>query len=298
RLMLPKASARASVCPGHGMASVMRRWGRRRAAAAGLALLAALLQAHCFTGLQCKSRGSLACRSATADELEALKVVDLKEMCREKGLAVSGTKAQLISRILEEEDEAEEAEEEEEEEAVAAAPAPPPPPSRKRSPSGYVEETDISGPKGRPVISGDTVYLLARTGKYLEYPEHREDPRARAAIKSTRQALAIQKNGGGAIQSGDTIALKCHLGVYLDFKGTAVRARQSQAGEWQEIRITSEAGGPIRTGDVVFLRGHEGNVLDVEKEDVKCRWPGPWGLLLPARRGQVAALGDREVSEL
>lgn len=24
--------------------------------------------------------------------------------------------------------------------------------------------------------AGDTVYLLARTGKYLEYPEHREEP--------------------------------------------------------------------------------------------------------------------------
>jgi len=228
---------------------------------------------------------------ATADELEAMKLTELKDLCRSKSLPVSGKKAELIERILgaedsagqEEEEEEEEEEDDEEEvekeEAAVTRAAPSPPPARRSAPSGYIHETEISGPKGKPVISGDTIYFLARTGKYLEYPEHREDPRARAVIKGPRQALLIHKNGGGAIQSGDTVTLQCHLGVYLDFVGTAVRARYAQAQEWQQIRITNEQGsGPIRTGDIVFLRGHQDNVLDVEKEDVKCRWPdeGKW----------------------
>ena len=238
-------------------------------------------------------------RAAAKGELEALKLVELKEICKSNSLPVSGTKAQLVDRILEatvdtdkladedeEEDDEEEEEEEEEEEQEkkpAKAPASSPKPGRRTTPSGYIEETEISGPKGKPIIAGDTIYLLARTGKYLEYPEHREDPRARAVIKGRRQALEIQKRGGGAIQSGDTISLKCHLGVYLDFQGTAVRARQRDIGDWQQIRITNEDHeGSIRTGDVVFLRGHQDNVLDVEKENVKCRWPdeGKWQRLV------------------
>eukprot|EP00439_Symbiodinium_sp_Y106_P083340 s1218_g23.t1 len=230
-------------------------------------------------------RSHLALR-ATAGELDAMKLAELKEICRSQSLPVSGRKADLIARILAEEsgvaeeDERGEEEEEEEEEDIETASEPPSTPKRRSSaPSGYIESTDISGPPGKPIISGDTIYFLARTGKYLEYPEHREDPRARAEIKGPRQALVIQKSGGGAIQSGDTVTLKCHLGVYLDFVGTAVRARYTEVGDWQKIRITSEAGsGPIRTGDIVFLRGHQDNVLDVEKENVKCRWPdeGRW----------------------
>jgi len=227
-------------------------------------------------------------RRATKGELEAMKLTDLKEICRSNSLPVSGTKAQLVERILAEEDsnlEDDEEEDEDEPEKVTAkaAPAPARPKPGSTTPSGYIEETEISGPKGKPIIAGDTIYLLARTGKYLEYPEHREDPRARAVIKGTRQALEIQKKGGGAIQSGDTISLRCHLGVYLDFQGTAVRARKSEAGEWQQIRITNEDHeGSIRTGDVIFLRGHQDNVLDVEKENVKCRWPdeGKWQRLV------------------
>lgn len=230
-----------------------------------------------------RPRSHIALR-ATAGELDAMKLTELKEICRSKSLPVSGKKAELIARILAEEsgvasEEEERGEEEEEEDIETASESPATLKPRRSAPSGYIESTDISGPPGKPIISGDTIYFLARTGKYLEYPEHREDPRARAEIKGPRQALVIQKSGGGAIQSGDTVTLKCHLGVYLDFVGTAVRARYTEVGDWQKIRITSEGGsGPIRTGDIVFLRGHQDNVLDVEKENVKCRWPdeGRW----------------------
>ncbi|CAE7593711.1 unnamed protein product [Symbiodinium natans] len=237
---------------------------------------------------------SSAAMAATEGELNALKLVELKDICRSKSLPVSGNKADLVARILEEdsgqdadeEEQAEEAaeeedeeEEEEEEEVETAAKSSTPVKARRSAPSDYIESTEISGPPGKPIISGDTIYFLARTGKYLEYPEHREDPRARAEIKGPRQALIIQKSAGGAIQSGDTVTLRCHLGVYLDFVGTAVRGRYTEVGDWQRIRITNEKGeGPIRTGDIVFLRGHQDNVLDVEKENVKCRWPdeGKW----------------------
>ncbi|CAE8633702.1 unnamed protein product, partial [Polarella glacialis] len=125
----------------------------------------------------------------------------------------------------------------------------------------------------------DTVYFLTRTGKYIDVEEHRDDLRARGTEKGRREAMMVEKDGGGAISAGDEVYLRTHAGAYVDFIGSAVRARFTERGGWQRIRITKEGGtGPIRTGETVFLKGHQDNALDVEGEDVKCRWPdeGKW----------------------
>eukprot|EP00930_Biecheleria_cincta_P008367 TRINITY_DN109796_c0_g1_i1.p1 TRINITY_DN109796_c0_g1~~TRINITY_DN109796_c0_g1_i1.p1 ORF type:complete len:273 (+),score=53.50 TRINITY_DN109796_c0_g1_i1:24-842(+) len=209
--------------------------------------------------------GSVA-RAASPDELQALKVDDLKQRLRAQGLKVSGKKEELISRLLE-------AARDDTESVDEAASEPQPDPKSSVKSATEVSAKPAKG-KSIPVISGDIVFFFTRKGTYIDVEEHRDDLRARGREKGKREAFLLKKANGGAVSSGDIITLKCHLGVYVDFLGSAVRARFPEAGEWQQIKITKEGGsGPIRTGDVVFLHGHQGNVLDVEKEDVKCRWP-------------------------
>lgn len=82
-----------------------------------------------------------------------LKLTELKELCKSLNVPVSGTKAQLVERILEVDTEEEDSSEDLK---AAEKPAEKPGPTSKRrtKPSGYIEETEISGPKGKPIISG------------------------------------------------------------------------------------------------------------------------------------------------
>jgi len=257
--------------------------------------LAGKANACTLTLRACMSRYRLVMR-ATSSELQGLTVTKLKELLKARDLPVSGKKDLLVQRLLE-------ADDDDEESMPAPAPAPKakstagqsgaksaskaaPQPAKDEKVVGKSSPVAKKVTASTPVLSGDTVFFLTRTGKYIDVEQHRDDLRARGVEKGQREAFILKKDGGGTtINSGDVINLQCWMGQWLDFMGNLVRARhkdRNTAGQSGKIRIKNQAGsGPIRTGDVVFLHGHQGKVLDVEKEDVKCRWPdeGDWQVL-------------------
>jgi len=263
---------------------------------------------------QDRLRGVIAVAAApkkisTPGDLHSCTVDQLKAMLRERGLPVSGRKADLITRlqtadkdddqpkaeqeekdnepeVVEEEvDEEEEAQQQMEEvvptQSKKLAATTPPTTKAKAAPtSPAVSKSFVV----RPIKNGDTVYLKAWTGKYFDVSEHHADVKARGIERGVKEAMIIEKTSGDEIRAGDTIFLKSKKrDEHIDLLGSAVRVRYNDHGQWQQLRITRQAGeGVVQSGDTVFLRGHQEMIIDVQDIDVKARWPdeGDWQQLV------------------
>lgn len=151
-----------------------------------------------------------------------------------------------------------------------------------------------------PIEAGDTIYIKVQTGRYigeLDGTSRKEWVKARGTKKDAAHALTIEKAGGGAIESGDTIKIVMPLEVtngtkvHMDIVGSAVRARHyDPRGEWQKMTIVKQEGGPILDGDKIFIRSvfmngrdyMDANPLEkIADGEVKCRWPdeGEWQVM-------------------
>ncbi|CAK0798478.1 unnamed protein product, partial [Prorocentrum cordatum] len=88
------------------------------------------------------------------------------------------------------------------------------------------------------------------------------------------QRLTIEKEGGGPIQSDDTVFLKANTQAYLDVAGSVVSARWTNTRDSQEFVIQGGGeDGAIRSGDRVYLVAHTGNCLEAKDMDVFAKSP-------------------------
>ena len=125
------------------------------------------------------------------------------------------------------------------------------------------------------IISGDTIYLKAHTGKNIDVEG--TSVQARWENQGGWQALVIEKATSGIISSGDTVYLKAHTGENLDVEGTTVQARWEDKGGWQALVIEKATSGIISSGDTIYLKAHTGKNIDVEGTTVQARWEGKGG---------------------
>jgi hypothetical protein len=120
------------------------------------------------------------------------------------------------------------------------------------------------------IESGDTIHLVAHTENCLDVEG--SAVQARWSDRGVLQKFRIEKNGEGAIFSGDTVFLKAHTGKYVDvlpwyiwWLGSAVAARYDGRGSWQALTIEKKSGsGSILPDDTVVFRAHTGNMIDVQ----------------------------------
>lgn len=84
---------------------------------------------------------------------------------------------------------------------------------------------------GSYINSGDTVFLVASNGAYLEVSDYAV--RASATQPGLQQSLLISKDSGGLISFGDTIFLKAQSGNFIDIQNETVQAR------WQDHSNTT-----------------------------------------------------------
>lgn len=128
------------------------------------------------------------------------------------------------------------------------------------------------------------IFLKTRAGNGNHIDVEGTSVMARWQSHGNWQALTIQKNGGGAVHSGDIVYVQSHTGAYLDVQDTVVRARWAEMGDWQAMLIEKRVGnGPIMADDIVCLRAtHTDKHLDVEDAVVqaRCNDCGDWQALM------------------
>ena len=86
-----------------------------------------------------------------------------------------------------------------------------------------------------PILSGDSIYLRAHTGKYIDVET--AVARARYDDHGDWQRFVIEKMEGGDIYNGDTIYLRAHTGKYIDVEDDWVKARFDDMGDWQALTV-------------------------------------------------------------
>jgi len=87
------------------------------------------------------------------------------------------------------------------------------------------------------------------------------------------QAITIEREHAGILQSGDTVYLKVHTGAHIHVQEEDVRADWNDHGSWQAMTIEKRTGsGPILADDVVCFRAHTGKHLDVVGDAVSARF--------------------------
>jgi hypothetical protein len=130
------------------------------------------------------------------------------------------------------------------------------------------------------MYSGDSVYLKAHTGNYIDVEG--SSVQARWTERGAWQRLTIVTEAGGVIQSGDVVFLTAHTGKLWDAGNEAVQARYTDFGTWQKFIIESASGTDIHEGDTIFLRAWMGKLIDVEGTAVRARWfdQGLWQSLV------------------
>jgi len=134
-------------------------------------------------------------------------------------------------------------------------------------------------PVDASIQSGDTVFLRTLSGKGGMIDIQGSAVQSRWVAHGNWQAISIEKENGGSINSGDIVFLKTHTGAYIDVSGNMVQARWNEKGEWQSLVVEKRAGdGPILPGEIVCFRAHTGNHVDVEGAVVQARWQdcGDW----------------------
>merc|ERR1712176_505448 len=128
------------------------------------------------------------------------------------------------------------------------------------------------------LFSGDSITLLAHTGKHIEVQG--ESVGARWSERGHWQTFTIEGYGGRAIHAGDLVFIKAHTGALLNVQNTVVQATGQANGnsEMFIIHKSHDENGPVFPGDNIFLRTHTGNNVDVEGDAVQARWSedGPW----------------------
>lgn len=123
------------------------------------------------------------------------------------------------------------------------------------------------GPSAQDILSGHSVYLRSSlNGNLLDVDD--DAVQARWPDYGDFQKLFIEKEGGGAILSNDTVFLKSHQGTHMDSEGGAVRARWNAHGARQSLCLENKVGGPLRYGDEVVMKGQDGEVISVNETRV------------------------------
>mmetsp|Transcript_89989 Transcript_89989/g.155879 ORF Transcript_89989/g.155879 Transcript_89989/m.155879 type:complete len:652 (-) Transcript_89989:274-2229(-) len=137
---------------------------------------------------------------------------------------------------------------------------------------------------GNGIQSGDRVFLRVRDGTGNHIDVQGSAVQARWKSRGNWQAMTIEKENGGAINSGDTVYLKAHTGVHVDVQGETVQARWQDHGDWQAMKIQKRSGGSgaVLSNDVVCLEAHTGKHVDFEDSVARARWHdcGDWQAML------------------
>ena len=129
------------------------------------------------------------------------------------------------------------------------------------------------------IASGDTIYLKANTGKYIDI--NGTALQARWTGQEQGQPIMIELDMGycGFIRAGDTISLAAYDGNVISISDTVVQATQLEGGSsnvsynMSHIIIENEGGGMITAGDVIYLSGkHSGKHIDIAGMAVQARW--------------------------
>jgi len=124
------------------------------------------------------------------------------------------------------------------------------------------------------IVSGQTIFLRthAGSGKMIDIQD--STVRARWVDHGEWQAVLIQKAGGGAILSRDTVFLKAvHTGAFLDVQDESVQARWNETGTWQSLVVEKQFGdGALSPTDVVCFKAHTGKHIDVYDGELQARW--------------------------
>merc|ERR1712054_470786 len=87
--------------------------------------------------------------------------------------------------------------------------------------------------------SGDSIHLLAHTGKLIELEG--TGVGARWSERGLWQTFTVETYGGGAVYSGDAVFLKAHTGRFIEVSGVAVQANWWEVGEWQTFVLEKSA---------------------------------------------------------
>lgn len=143
-------------------------------------------------------------------------------------------------------------------------------PARAGHPGGWFQGTP--GEIGdQQVWSGDTIYLRAKSGKYLEAED--VEVRARFDQPGAWQGFVIESRfGDGPIRHRDTVFLHTHLGSAVDAHDGRVRARWDAHGLWQELEVERKYGwGTVKVGDRVRFKSTEGKYIGIQDERVDAR---------------------------
>lgn len=123
------------------------------------------------------------------------------------------------------------------------------------------------------IYPGDTVFLQASTGKFLDVDGERL--RARLKLQGPRQAFVLEKRESGAIRANDTVWLRAHTGRRIHVEGDTVRASSSHRGPYQALRLERKPGvlnpQALRSGERIFLRAHTGHHLEVLRQEAMAR---------------------------
>merc|ERR1711881_830675 len=93
------------------------------------------------------------------------------------------------------------------------------------------------------------------------------------------QAIRIEKEMDGSVNSGDVVFLRTHTGAYIDVSGESVQARWDDRGEWQKLIIEKRGGaGPILPNDLVCFRAHTGKHVHAQDAVLRAVWNdcGDW----------------------
>lgn len=134
-----------------------------------------------------------------------------------------------------------------------------------------------------PILSGDVVYLQARTKNYVMVQEG-SLVEARYAQRGQWQELLIEKDQaavGDEISDDDPVFLKGHNGKYLGVHGIEVQANSEQRGSAERLTVArKDHSGSMHYQDTVFFKTSKGKYLDVNPDVrfLEAEWPeiGDW----------------------
>jgi len=124
-----------------------------------------------------------------------------------------------------------------------------------------------------PIRSGDTIFLKTQAGYGTHIDVEVAAVQARWQRMGGWQAIIIERDRAGVLQSGDTVYLKMHTGAHIHVEEQDVRADWNDHGKWQAMTIEKRIGsGAILDNDLVCFKAHTGKHLDAESGVVRARW--------------------------
>jgi len=128
---------------------------------------------------------------------------------------------------------------------------------------------------GAAISGGAYVFLSAHAAGRITIKAGDHDI-VHSNVHPSSQLLVIEKQGGGAIESGDAVFLRFNeSGTRLTVTNEGdVHAEWDHQGSWQTLTIEKLGGGAIHDGDHIFLKAHTGKYISVNGDAVGCSSSG------------------------